>query len=216
LRYQVQDGIRLPRRACAGFKQSRFGNIAAALEGMCWAISGLALGWFLFVHADASLFQARASQELRGLFHTSAHTAAGTVDDVQEGALLGSIDIPEIRLSAVIVQGDDEFTLRRAVGHIPGTPLPGDRGNIVLAAHRDTFFRRLGKLHTGDVIVLKDARGTQRYRVAHAAIVSPSDTGVMRPADGTLTLVTCYPFNYFGSAPDRYVVSAAKVSGTFE
>ena len=216
MRYQVQDGMSLPRRAPIRVKQSRFRNIAAALEGICWAISGLALGWFFFVHADASLFQAHASQKLSALFHTAAHRSAGAVDDVQEGALLGSIDIPEIRLSAVIVQGDDDFTLRRAVGHIPGTPLPGDRGNIVLAAHRDTFFRRLGKLHTGDVILLKDARGTQRYRVAHTAIVSPSDTEVMRPADGMLTLVTCYPFNYFGSAPDRYVVSAAKVGGTFE
>jgi sortase A len=203
-----------PRHAGARAATWRHGKTAAALEGICWGIAVLALGWFCFVHADSFVFQANAARKLDALLHANSKPAAPGIQDVPAGTPLGRIEIPHLRLSAVVVQGDDDLSLRRAVGHIPGTALPGDSGNVVLAAHRDSFFRGLGKLHTGDLIVLKDARGTQRYRVALAAVVAQDDVDVLKPSNSSvLTLVTCYPFRYVGSAPDRYVVSASQVSG---
>jgi sortase A len=125
------------------------------------------------------------------------------------GDLIGRIEIPRLQLSAVVIEGVDSNTLRHAVGHIPGTALPGEIGNIALAAHRDSFFRKLGRLHDGDEIVLATAHGTFNYHVAHIGIVTPSDTTVLAQSDQpALTLVTCFPFRFIGPAPDRYIVTA--------
>jgi sortase A len=125
------------------------------------------------------------------------------------GELLGRIEIPRLHVSATIIEGDDSDSLRHAVGHIPGTALPWESGNIGLAGHRDSFFRKIGDLRDGDEIVLTTVRGTFQFRAAQFAIVKPDDVGVLsaveRPA---LTLVTCYPFHYIGSAPQRFVIRA--------
>ncbi len=179
-------------------------TIAKIGERICWSIASVALGWFCFVHAEMILFQSAANRRLDAEFRQGRYEAV-----VPEGALVGRIEIPRLKLHAVIVEGDDSIVLRRAVGHIPGTSLPGDEGNIGLAAHRDSFFRGLGKLGENDEILLTDGRGTQRYRVVRAAVVGPEDTGVLAQQDGpALTLVTCFPFRYIGAAPNRYVVTA--------
>src|SRR5581483_9318692 len=123
--------------------------------------------------------------------------------------LIGRIDIPRLQISAVIEEGDDRSTLRTAVGHIPGTALPGINGNVGLAAHRDSFFRGLAKVHDGDLIVVTTKTGTFRYYVELTGVVPPEQTTVLNAVGiPTLTLVTCYPFHFVGPAPQRFIVTA--------
>lgn len=126
---------------------------------------------------------------------------------------LGRIEMSAIGLSAMILEGTDHWTLQRAVGHIPETALPGETGNVALAGHRDTFFRSLRKIRAGDVITLKTLDGDFQYRVESTAVVPPSDVRVLQASSGrTLTLITCFPFYYVGSAPNRFVVRAREIA----
>lgn len=127
--------------------------------------------------------------------------------------VLGRLEIPNLHLSVMVREGADSATLRRAVGHIPGTAFPGEIGNVGIAGHRDTFFRPLRKIRVNDPIELETENGNYRYVVESTGIVGPRDVRVLAPARSqTLTLVTCYPFYYVGSAPKRFVVHAALVS----
>ena len=128
-------------------------------------------------------------------------------------AVLGRLEIPRLRVKAMVREGADEGTLRSAVGHIPGTALPGRVGNVALAGHRDTFFRGLRNVQKNDAIELETGNGTYRYVVQSTKIVSPRDVDVLAASGGeTLTLVTCYPFYYIGSAPKRFIVKATQVA----
>src|SRR4029079_13318211 len=125
------------------------------------------------------------------------------------GATLGRIDIPRLGVSAIVRAGSDAKTLRLAVGHIPGTAFPGDAGNVGLAGHRDTFFRGLKNIRADDLISIATVEGTYTYRVERTTVVNPSDVWVLySPVHGTVRLVTCCPFSYVGSAPQRCVVQA--------
>jgi sortase A len=122
---------------------------------------------------------------------------------------LGVIEIPSLRLQVPILEGTDDLTLDRGVGHIAGTASPGESGNIGIAGHRDGFFRGLKDIHMGDTIDIQSQQGTSHYRVDEIQIVSPNDVSVLEPRTGpSLTLVTCYPFYFVGSAPSRYIVHA--------
>jgi sortase A len=113
---------------------------------------------------------------------------------------------------AAIAEGTDTTTLRRAVGHIRGTGLPGHSENVGLAGHRDTFFRPLKDVRQNDIITLTTLGGKFNYRVVSTRVVVPTETSVL-DSGGTesLTLVTCYPFFYVGSAPDRFIVKAERI-----
>lgn len=129
--------------------------------------------------------------------------------------LVGRITIPRLALSAVVVTGDDDATLRVAVGHLPDTPLPWEGGNTALAAHRDTFFRPLEHVRLGDDVLLETVHGRFQYRVTRRLVVDPEDVQVLDPsAQPMLTLITCYPFRSIGPAPRRFVVQAARVAVT--
>jgi sortase A len=132
---------------------------------------------------------------------------------MEPGALVGRIEIPRIGVSAIVLEGVDDKTLRRGVGHIPETPLPGGRGgNVGLAAHRDSFFRGLKDIRKNDIIQVRTLEGDFRYRVESTQIVLPEDTEVLDDGPvSMLTLVTCYPFYYVGSAPKRFIVHAQRV-----
>lgn len=127
-----------------------------------------------------------------------------------QSALIGRLEIPDLHLSAMVREGANAATLQRAVGHIPGTALPGETGNVGLAGHRDTFFRALRNIRTNDTIDLETDSGTYRYVVESTDIVGPRDVRVLASSGAaSLTLVTCYPFYYVGSAPKRFIVHAA-------
>jgi sortase A len=129
----------------------------------------------------------------------------------QRGEPIGEVEIPRLGLNVPVFEGDDAGILELGAGHVPGTALPGHAGNICIAAHRDTQFRPLRFIHPDDEIVLQTAQGESRFRVESTTIVKPTDTQVLLPAPGRdLTLVTCYPFFYVGSAPKRFIVHAVR------
>jgi sortase A len=133
----------------------------------------------------------------------------------QYDALLGRIEISRLNLSAMVREGVDSRTLSNSVGHVPSTPLPGHSGNFALAAHRDTLFRALKDIRLDDLITFESQNQTYTYRVYHTLIVKPTDVAVLQ-SDGheSLTLITCYPFYYIGSAPKRFIVQARLVPET--
>lgn len=138
--------------------------------------------------------------------------AAEPPKPVEPGSLVGRIEIPRLGVSAIVLEGVDSKTLRRGVGHIPETPLPGGGGNVGLAAHRDSFFRGLKDIRKNDIIQVRTLEGDFRYRVESTRIVEPEDTEVLDDGPAPmLTLVTCYPFYYVGSAPKRFIVHATRV-----
>ena len=131
--------------------------------------------------------------------------------------VVGRLTIPRLHLSAIVREGVGEDTLRIALGHIPDTALPGEAGNVGIAGHRDTLFRKLRRVHKNDEIVFETLRGKYVYRVQSTEVVNPRDVSVLDPKPTRdLTLVTCYPFYYVGSAPDRFIVSAREVETTPE
>ena len=130
---------------------------------------------------------------------------------------VGKIEIPALGLATRVLEGDDARTLRLAVGHIPGTAVPGPSGNVGLAGHRTTYFRSLQRIRVGDEIRYSNLAGTYTYRVVSLRVVLPSAIEVLdntqRP---TLTLVTCYPFHSIGEAPERFIVHAEMVPASPE
>lgn len=132
------------------------------------------------------------------------------VVDLREGDLIGKLEIPRIGISVMIHHGMEEHTLTVGAGHVPATPLPGGvEGNVVIAAHRDTFFRKLERILPGDSIRVATVRRTYQYVVDSTEIVDPRDTRVMESRDlQELTLITCYPFYFVGAAPKRFIVHA--------
>ena len=128
------------------------------------------------------------------------------------GELVGVLRIMRIGLSGVVVEGDDDGVLGRAIGHLPDTPLPWQSGNSALAAHRDAIFRPLKNVRSGDVLWLETAFGDLEYRVRETLIVAPDDLRVLEPTPVTmLTLISCYPFGYIGPAPERFIVRAERM-----
>jgi len=173
---------------------------------------------------DAWVFQRRESGDLDRLIRDQRTVSESTTQPassahakdppaVRTDGLIGRIEIPRLLLSAVVVEGSDETTFRRAVGHIPGTALPGEPGNVGLAGHRDTFFRSLRELRVKDEVQVSTPRGDFKYEVESLTVVEPDNVAVLAASGGNeLTLVTCYPFSYIGTAPKRFVARARQVS----
>jgi sortase A len=131
-----------------------------------------------------------------------------------EGDLVGRIEIGRLGVSAIMLSGTTARTLRRAVGHIPGTALPGEAGNVGLAGHRDSFFRELDGIMAGDTISLVTPHGDLNYQVDTVFVVDPEDVHVLAPPPSgeMVTLVTCYPFHYVGPAPRRFIVQGHRLT----
>jgi sortase A len=130
---------------------------------------------------------------------------------VDVGPALAVLRIDRLGLEVPVLEGTDELTLDRAAGHIEGTPLPGSGGNVGLAGHRDGFFRVLEDIAEGDVLTLHTPSETLTYVVDRLRVVPPSDVSVLEPTtEPVLTLVTCYPFYFVGSAPERFIVRAVR------
>jgi sortase A len=182
-------------------------------QRMLFACAALFLGYCAFVLVNAWVFQKRANATLERLVRDRAAAPALPKEAplVASGDLIGRIEIPRLGLSVVVVEGTDKPALRRAAGHIAGTGLPGQPGNVGIAAHRDTFFRPLRNIQRNDIITLTTLGGEYGYRVVSTKVVDPYDVAVLNP-DGNeiLTLVTCYPFYFVGPAPDRFIVRAER------
>jgi len=178
----------------------------------------LAMGYVALILLDARDSQQAANSVLdqqmaaEDASHEDQNPAATIRAPAKEGDVLGRIEIPRLGLMVAILEGTTSRTLRRGVGHIGGTALPGDAGNIGVAGHRDTYFRSLKDIHASDEILVQTEAGLSHYQVDWVRIVDPEDTGVLASSnDSALTLVTCYPFYYVGPAPKRFIVHARKV-----
>ena len=174
------------------------------------ALGILALGYCAAAYFRARLFQSTETRKLEKVEQSLPRKKAVAPAPIpREGAVVGRLAIPRLGISVIVVEGVDARDLEKAAGHIPGTALPGQHGNIGIAAHRDTFFRPLRFIRKGDLIGLTTLSGTYRYRVVSTQIVTPDDVQVLEPTKSdTLTLVTCYPFYYVGSAPRRFILRA--------
>jgi sortase A len=125
---------------------------------------------------------------------------------------LAVIRIDRIHVEAPVLEGTDDLTLNRGVGHISGTALFGGNGNIGIAGHRDGFFRGLKDITVGDRIDLEEPGRIETYVVERLEIVDPKNVSVLRPSNKpALTLVTCYPFYFIGAAPQRFIVHAVPI-----
>jgi LPXTG-site transpeptidase (sortase) family protein len=128
--------------------------------------------------------------------------AAATRHEAATSGLIGRLEIPRIHLSVYMLEGIGGTALRRGVGHVPGTPFPGERGNVGLAGHRDTYFRKLHDIGPGDTLTLTTPDGAFAYQVDSILIVNPARGDLLRPDRRIgLTLVTCYPFHYVAPRP---------------
>ena len=175
------------------------------------AIAVSMLAWCGYVLADAWSFQRTEGRQLEALPSGRIDTAVAVLAPAT-GGLVGRIDIPRLSLSVVVIEGTGSAALRRAAGHISGTAMPGQRGNMAISAHRDTFFRPLRNIRKGDVITVTTREREYRYGVLSTHIVMPSNVAVLQ-SDGRelLTLVTCYPFYFVGAAPGRFIVQAERL-----
>jgi sortase A len=187
------------------------------LERGLFAFGFACLAWSAFVIGEGAWWQREQRRALAQALNTlppgHAELDPGPLP-VRPGDPIGQLEVPRLHLSAVIIEGDDEASLRVAVGHLPDTPLPWQSGNSALAAHRDTYFRPLKDIKPGDVLRLATRRGTLEYRVRDTMIVDPEDVWVLDPTENpTLTLITCHPFSYVGHAPHRFIVRAERVDG---
>ena len=180
--------------------------LGGALAFACWGY--LMLHQILFQRAANRVFQQQIAEA-----STSPQDDALEVhaDDMplRHGEMIGRLEIPRVHLSVIVLEGSDSSVLDIAAGHIPGTALPGAIGNVAIAAHRDTFFRSLQEIRPQDRLSFETSVASFEYAVESTEVVEPSDTGVLRPTAGEeLTLITCYPFNYIGNAPKRFIVHA--------
>jgi sortase A len=179
---------------------SRVGSYFFLIVGL------LALGYAAYVVVDAHAYQAYEQSKFEDVRIKEPPAL------LVEGGVIGEIQVPRLQLKAIVVQGDTHTILRRAVGHVPETALPGTLGNVVLAGHRDTFFRPLRNIRPGDAITLKTSDGAFQYLVESTEVVPATDVEVLNATAGrTLTLITCFPFDYIGPAPNRYVVRAREL-----
>lgn len=179
---------------------------------MIWLGSALMIGGAAFLASYWWTLHERTLAQQRAKDWLDRTTAIHRLPPVRRGDVVGELGIPRLQVSVMVFEGDDAAILKQGAGHIPGTALPAGKGNIGIAAHRDTYFRPLRAIRANDVITLKTPAGTSWYAVSEHKIVRPSDIGVLAQVPGRdLTLVTCYPFFYVGSAPERFIVHARKI-----
>ena len=180
--------------------------LTGALAFACWGYFMLHQIWFQ--RAANRVLQERIAKASTSPQDDALEAHADGIP-LRHGEMIGRLEIPRVHVSVIVLEGSDSSVLDVAAGHIPGTGLPGSSGNVAIAAHRDTFFRSLREIRPQDRLSFKTSIASFEYAVESTEVVEPTDTGVLRQTAGEeLTLITCYPFNYIGNAPKRFIVRA--------
>ena len=209
------------------------GFLRAVIRYCFLALASVCLAVYSYAYLERVLYQSDASREFDRAPHGDAAVLAASIDPVSpigrvvgasrklwpslkspsSVAVIGRLSVQRLHLAAMVREGIDRNTLELAVGHIPTTALPGQPGNIGVAGHRDTFFRRLKDLRNGDEVQFSTLSGNFKYIVESLIVVEPDNVAVLAASsENMLTMVTCYPFSYIGAAPQRFVVRARQVS----
>ena len=192
------------------------------VEWILAVIGVVCLGWYGLVEFRAIQFQKEQASKLDhdiAIQQDRAAVERPTIEratppprKMSQHELIGRLEAPRLHLSVMVVDGDDDETLKRAAGHLPDTPLPWEIGNSAVAGHRDSFFRPLAGIKVNDRLRLVTAHGEFNYAVSDVRVVDPDDLSVLaQNGHSSLTLVTCYPFSYVGRAPKRFIVRADHV-----
>lgn len=199
-------------------------TIAIILFGVWFSTSNLykfAKGYFLYkTHAPSSQVNEtlqKPPSDKPTIDKTSNKTTKKELYPVRPktGEEIGELYIPKLKTKLPIFHGTNEDELEKGVGHFAGSVLPGENDNSVLSGHRDTVFRKLGQVGEGDLLIVRTSAGEFTYKVNKVRIVDEDDRTVIVPKPrATLTVSTCYPFDYIGSAPERYILVAYLTSKT--
>jgi sortase A len=200
-------------------------RLLLSAERACWAIGLAGLVWWGAFQIDVATSARQDLERFAALRVVappagtpdqslwSANRVTAWHDALSEPASppIAVLRIPKIRLEVAVLPGTDDRTLDRGVGHVDDTAPPGGDGNSAIAGHRDGFFRGLKDIAPGDAVVIETLQGTDTYRVERTWIVSPDDVSVLDATPvPSLTLITCYPFYFVGSAPQRFIVRAVR------
>jgi sortase A len=220
----LKPHIHIPQPVRAKRRTADIGALLKALQHACLAVALLCLIYAGINYGWAGIFQAYQSWRFDRLL---ANIRAGSAANVpsrtiprpappfvppQPGDVIGRIEINRINLSVMVLEGDSDHVLGKGAGHVPHTGFPGMGGNVVLAAHRDTFFRPLREIQKGDEITITTPQGEHKYKVGLITKVDPDDVAVMAPTTRpTVTLITCYPFEFVGHAPKRFIVQGEEI-----
>ncbi len=197
--------MKLTLRWCDGHRE-RGHRAIRRIRRALFIFGAAALGFCALAYFEAAFSEAYEQREFERTlaFPDFPHPATP--------AAVTRLEVPRLGISVMVHEGVEARTLRIGAGHVPGTALAGDPGNVVIAAHRDTFFRPLRNIRDGDTILVETLNGSYRYSVEWTRVVDPSDRQALASsADALLTLVTCYPFYYVGPAPERFIVRARRV-----
>jgi sortase A len=219
------------RQFCGAPGSERRRRILRTVEICLWIVAVASIGYCSVAYAGAAVHQYRKKALLKEMRTASSAAVASpalaacaessrtlALSSTSTGnalgyGVLGVVEIPRLGISSVVEEGVDSSTLWEAVGHIPGTAMPGQNGNSALAAHRDTYFRGLGDVEAGDLIVFRSPTANFRYRVESIKIVEADAIDALpESSTPTLSLITCYPFRYVGPAPKRFIVTAREES----
>ena len=193
------------------------------LERLLVAVGVVCLGYHVYISGEARQFQREQTAAFESELDPAGSVASETPAALEAPAapetpalgagVLALLDIPRLGISTPVRSGDDTGTLEIAVGHLPDTSKPWEDGNSAFAAHRDGLFRPLRNIRVGDEVRVRTLEGEFTYRVREIKIVLPTDLSVLAPGDGPrLTLITCYPFDFVGSAPKRFIVHADRLA----
>ena len=193
-------------------------SLRAGLRRVEWLLATLGficLAWYGVVTVRAVQYQRAQAKKLeQAITEQPTIIRARPRTPKPDHQLIGKLESPRVHLSVMVVDGDDDGTLKVAAGHLPDTPLPWELGNSAVAGHRDTFFKPLAGIRVNDRLQLTTPHGEFQYAVTSTRIVEPNDLSVLtQNGRSALTLVTCYPFSYVGRAPKRFIVRADHVPG---
>lgn len=146
------------------------------------------------------------------LARRTSSVSGGYPQAIAPGVPVARLLIPRLRMDEIVIEGVDDYALNAGPGHLPGSAYPGEPGNSVISAHRDRHFARLGEIRVGDTLFTESGAYRERWVVIAKRVVDADAPALFRTSDATLTLTTCWPIRYVGTARERLLVTAKPIA----